>query len=313
MKLVKSSKHLYSVIALIAVACFCFAASFMQPTAESKEPSASSWMSGLPDNAPLNSLSIPGTHESGTARTTIFTQTVASCQDSDIPKQLENGIRYLDIRLNGDLLVNHAGVSCYKSTIYRLYFSHVLEYVTKFLKNHPKETVIIQIKEEGKSKKYFSDSVNNILKSQKNVYHPGKSINKLTLRDLRGKILILTRSGDIDLAYMCTGWADDCPCSGFRISRGSAILQDTYNDKTSDAKMNHIEDFYNTVWNNPIYNYMLRVCFTSCIGPLCPKLVAKTVNSKFQKFLNENPNKSTGIVLMDNPDKFLIRDIYIRN
>lgn len=57
-------------------------------------------MSQLDDNKRLSEMTIPGTHDSGT-----YTlgdgpvDSAAKCQTQSIAEQLNNGIRYLDIRL----------------------------------------------------------------------------------------------------------------------------------------------------------------------------------------------------------------------
>ena len=88
------------------------------------------WMSGLSDDTKLCDINIPGTHDSGTTYTTaVISGIIASCQDDTIPEQLQKGIRYLDIRCDGDLDINHGGVACYSNILtikkYKLTFKKV--------------------------------------------------------------------------------------------------------------------------------------------------------------------------------------------
>ena len=149
------------------------------------------WMSKIPDRTKLCDLNIPGTHNSGSAKTAAFTSLAASCQSDSIPEQLQKGVRCLDIKLNSDLLVNNAGVSCYKNTFDKLYFSDVLNYVSSFLEENPSETVIIQIKQEGDTNDDFQDAVNNELIGKDEIYMiPRRTPATLTLGDTRGKMLV---------------------------------------------------------------------------------------------------------------------------
>lgn len=272
-----------------------------------------SWMSRVLDKNKICEMNIPGTHDSGTKKTTIFTEAFASCQSDSIPEQLSKGIRYLDIRIDSDLLVNHGGVSCYKSTFYRLYLCHVLDYVSEFLEKNPSETVIIQLKKEGSGKGDFDKNVSDEISKRSNIYLPWKNPSELTLSDVRGKIVLFTRSGNIYKAYNYDRWADNCACWQINIGNSAGILQDSYNDKNEKEKMYHIRDFYKTVWEGYPFKGLFYINFTSCVGGGVPKSVAKNINKSFKSFVTENRSKKFGIVLMDNPDSSLIYDIYSSN
>lgn len=55
------------------------------------------WMAMLPDDVPLGELSIPGTHDAGTQYVQLGF--FSKCQARSVGQQLEDGFRYLDIRL----------------------------------------------------------------------------------------------------------------------------------------------------------------------------------------------------------------------
>lgn len=273
------------------------------------------WMSKIPDQTKLCNLNIPGTHNSGTAKTTAFTSLAASCQSDSIPEQLQKGIRCLDIKLNSDLLVNNAGVSCYKNTFDKLYFSDVLNYVSSFLEENPSETVIIQIKQEGDVSDEFQDAVNGELAGKDDIYMmPRKNPATLTLGNIRGKMLVFTRSGDIASAYRYDRWADNCACWQIDVGgESNGILQDTYKDKTTEAKIMHITDFYSTVWEWYSQSGLFYINFMNCVGSHCPKLVAKEINKFLKSFIEENNKQKFGVVMMDNPDSSLIHNLYSSN
>jgi hypothetical protein len=67
-----------------------------EPWFKGKAGSLGAWMRDIPDDTPITSLFLPGTHDSG-ARTTDIEH--ARCQSWTIKEQLHAGIRCFDIRL----------------------------------------------------------------------------------------------------------------------------------------------------------------------------------------------------------------------
>ena len=80
---------------------------------------------------------------------------IFQCQDTDIKTQLENGYRYLDMRLvlkNDNLILKHNFAKCKKErSIFStpLTLDDVLEDIYTFLDKHPSETVIFCAKKEN--------------------------------------------------------------------------------------------------------------------------------------------------------------------
>lgn len=320
----KKKVFILDMFLILFVLCFVF---FTVPnggkTNANSKISSMSWMSNIDDNKSLRDMNIPGTHDSGTKYTAGgVTGIVASCQDLSISEQLESGIRYLDIRLDSDLDVNHGGIVCYTSfwtsSKYKLTFKKVLKYITDFLKNHETETVIIQIKPEGamKKNKNFLKKLNNLLSDSKYdnyLYQGNKRITKLTLGDIRGKFVIFSRNDHPTDAYRYYNWADNCLNSEARLDSDIVCLQDYYSAKKSTEKMECIENFYNDIWQDKNLDSKFIVNFNSCVGPYCPEYVAGRVNPKFEEFFDKNNHKKFGIILMDDPDKNLISKIYMSN
>lgn len=279
----------------------------------------SNWMSSLSDNEKLCELNIPGTHDSGTKHTTALASgVVASCQSDSIDKQLTKGLRYFDIRINADLVVNHGGVNCYKNVITidknKLTLNHVLSTIEKFLEKNPTETVIVQIKEEGSSKKDFRTEVNSALSKYKKFYkYTNTSAKKLSLKDVRGHFVIFDRSNTVKGGYKIRSWPDNCAYGKVLLDGETAYLQDHYKAVKASTKFSTIKSFYNKLWESSYSSNRFILDFTSCTGPFCPRLVAGTVNSKFEKLLKDNKEKKFGIVLMDFPDSDLISEIYKTN
>ncbi|KAJ5058977.1 PLC-like phosphodiesterase [Bipolaris maydis] len=116
-------------------------------------PSYASWMSTLPDSLPLSAISIPGTHNSHTHYRALPS---VRCQVHDIKTQLENGIRFLDIRVQPihatdsskkDLYLVHGAFPI--SLTGPKYLAPILQTCYDFLAAHPSETLLVSLKREG--------------------------------------------------------------------------------------------------------------------------------------------------------------------
>lgn len=103
-----------------------------------------SWMRDIPDDVTVLNLSIPGTHNSCCVEGPLG---LAKTQNLDLPDQLNAGIRFLDIRLaqyHGDLCVHH-DVVCTEKT-----YAEVLDNCATFLDEHPSETILMSVDNEGR-------------------------------------------------------------------------------------------------------------------------------------------------------------------
>ena len=126
------------------------------PLAESADTTpvsgSADWMAALPDDTPLSSLVIPGTHDSATQ----FVQLAffSKCQALSVGQQLEAGFRYLDIRLGdadkgGPPPLMHGFTKCKVSAFgSALTLDKVLADCCGFLAQHPTETVLFVVKHE---------------------------------------------------------------------------------------------------------------------------------------------------------------------
>lgn len=145
------------------------------------------WMAGLDGDKYLYEFSIPGTHDSGTG-TSDVEGGYYKCQNSDINLQLQDGIRFFDIRLGSEDTpkLYHGGKSC------GINFEDVLKLFNDFLSVYTGETILMTIKEEHgkemttKLKNYFKNNPNMVSR----VYR-GTKIPKL--KDVRGKIVLFRR------------------------------------------------------------------------------------------------------------------------
>jgi 1-phosphatidylinositol phosphodiesterase len=106
------------------------------------------WMGPLADSTSLAALSIPGTHQTLSAHGGALTQTQEDFGDSGgtLSRQLTAGIRMIDIRArvnSGNTFTIHHG-----ATYQNANFDDVLNQLSAFLVAHPRETVVMRLKQE---------------------------------------------------------------------------------------------------------------------------------------------------------------------
>src|SRR5262245_31557222 len=115
------------------------------------------WMSLLDDDVLIRDLSIPGTHDS-TALKGMTHYEVSETQNWKVEEQLENGIRFLDLRVkrkddgSNELAMWHGSDFIYdpysSNSHDQLYFRTVIEKCVDWLQRHSTETIIISVKDE---------------------------------------------------------------------------------------------------------------------------------------------------------------------
>lgn len=195
------------------------------------------WMSRLKDDTLLSNLSIPGTHD--TAADDV--SELAKTQSLSIPKQLENGIRFLDVRvraINGVFAVHHG------EYYLNMMFGDVLNETIAFLSKHPDETVYMRLKQEKSSE---SNAVFNKIFQEKYVknysswfYYSSESGDNPPISATRGKIVIMRN------------FKEDTSGVGIPYISDSTDIQDnyeasTYWEKTQsvNAQLNNSNSHYN--------------------------------------------------------------------
>lgn len=233
-------KPLHTSWTLVVLLAFCWVATTARAQEEGARPTPApertDWMGALPDDFAMCKLSLPGTHDSGARLGGPALQT----QDTDIPAQLQQGIRAFDIRLqakDGRLGVFHS------TAFQQIYWeTDVLPAFIRFLQEHPTEVLVVSLKREGGAPEAYAARLAASLELEANRayfvedFHPA-----LTLGDCRGKILFLHRDVATDRypGAACSGWADDATCvltlRGKDGREGHALLQDEY-QYTSDQE-----------------------------------------------------------------------------
>ncbi|MBS2535782.1 phosphatidylinositol-specific phospholipase C domain-containing protein [Catenulispora sp. NF23] len=138
------------------------AVSFGLPTAASAAVTpggayTNMWMSHLNPSTPLNMLTIPGTHDSCCEYPSHGTEW-SHTQNWGIPEQLQQGIRFLDIRCNGlQGTANELGI--YHSSYYQyIRFQDVLDQCQAFLRAQPTECIVMRVRNENAGGQALNDT-----------------------------------------------------------------------------------------------------------------------------------------------------------
>ncbi len=213
--------------------------------AEPAEPlpedwSPNNWLGSIPGSKKLSELTIPGTHDSCTYTlkngepATPITRT----QHLTLEEQLNAGIRFLDIRcrhIENAFAIHHGAVYL------RLNFDDVLKVCTDFLSANPRECIVMLVKQEhedgeGITRPFEATFDSYLQGTSKGFWYLDNAIP--TLKDVRGKIVLLRRFGNYTKGIDANPWEDDAAFSippdekTKSIPNGTLKVQDRYNVKS---------------------------------------------------------------------------------
>lgn len=288
----------------------------------------SSWMRSLRDETPLSALSIPGTHNAPACHRALPS---VRCQATSPPDQLQNGVRFFDIRVqpespqdpSKDALVLVHSVFPISLTGAK-YFRDLVNEVFTFLDQNPSETVIISVKREGTGDATDAQ-LSRILRD-----HYAGDVNRWftapripTLGEARHKIVLIRRFGledglrnEWDGAGWCINaenWADNTPNA--TCSSGDICVQDFYEvletqniDKKIQYSEEHLERAAQCVCalpgpdtvdvsslpKQPIYINFLTASNFWKVG-CWPEKIAAKVNPAIVAYLCTKHNETEGI------------------
>ncbi|OJJ49391.1 hypothetical protein ASPZODRAFT_129846 [Penicilliopsis zonata CBS 506.65] len=199
------------------------------------------WMQELRDETLLSSLSIPGTHNSPTCH---VAPPSVRCQAVSPREQLENGVRFFDIRVQPqcpddpareELILVHSVFPI--SLTGSKYFRDLMYEVNEFLELNPSETLIVSVKREGPGK-HTDQQLSRILYDH--YAGPGSrwytAPRVPTLGEVRGQI-VLVRRFDLEESLHdehdglgwgidASSWADNTPHA--TCPSGQICIQDFY-------------------------------------------------------------------------------------
>ncbi|QWH75385.1 phosphatidylinositol-specific phospholipase C domain-containing protein (plasmid) [Bacillus mycoides] len=212
----------------------------------------STWMSELEDSKKISELSIPGTHGSMALHgASVFDENLTRNQTMNLSQQLNSGIRYVDMRVKRvkDSFAMYHGIINQKAM-----FEDVLKETIQFLRDHPKETILMRLKEDT-DPETGSLSFEQIFKNYKDrnasYFWDPNSVssserNNPKLGDVRGKIVLLqnfTASQAYGINYDSLYTQDK-----FEVGTGPNGMYDKWN-----AVKNHLLQANNNANNGKIY------------------------------------------------------------
>ena len=299
---------------------------------------ADNWMQYLPDNAYVVDVSIPGTHDSGTgydfeAYLIIPGSTVANyarTQSLKLEDQWNLGVRAFDLRPkvtgsgnNRKLVVGH-GIATTK-----LGFDDAIKQLCGFLEQNPTEFIVVHMLAADAIDDTFRTLLKTLLESDGVKEHLIDFNRNLTVGDMRGKMLIISRDPYDSTPYtggFFNGWGNGVyrgisisGKSGPSASLNVQDISDVY-QKDNEKKAAIIDLLNNStkhvatkdeevVWafnlasgyNNEPAKISIPFVTTIEIGSTAAgyKANAQNTHPVFIDYLKENPAGPTGVVLMD--------------
>jgi len=284
----------------------------------------SAWMSNIPDNKYLYELTIPGTHQSyARYGNNAFAAPYAINQDWTVKKQLEEGIRFFDVRFRPfkkGFTVHHGAIWQKKDG------DDVFREFTDFLKKNPRETLLISYKDETNGNPLLSpepgsDDFKSILKSYlyNNRYTAwvygfsrGEIHNKMpTLGQARGKMVLIDKHND-------GGWGITSSLLAVKDNWKASvkvnwndILNPELNNKWFQQKVNGIKTNMRYAKHSKSKLYLSYL--SASAAPLGPsnRQIANLVNPEIKSFIRTSAGrkKPFGVVIFDFPTSDIIRSL----
>lgn len=276
------------------------------------------WMSALPDATPISKINIPGTHNS--ASRFVSASWITKCQHTDISRQLNMGVRLLDIRMelkNNTFVVVHAIIDCRKKRFpfsEKITFTDVLNDCLAFLDKNPSETILVSVKEDDghNGDVFYEKFYEQFIAPHKNRWFLENRFP--TLGECRGKLVLLRRCGlgnfgkDTDTGLDLSHWPDQ----GNRESSEPKIC-DMHNGQTQIIIQDRYAHYQKEKWLHCIIPALENakpdantayLHATSTAGGLLPFMSSRYINRRLLPYLKEN-KKVHGWFMAD----FITQDI----
>ncbi|GAA0493101.1 1-phosphatidylinositol phosphodiesterase [Paractinoplanes deccanensis] len=295
------------------------------------------WMSGLPDATSLAALSVPGTHETLAIRGGAWTQAQENHGESaaTLTAQLTAGIRMIDVRARvnaGNSFTIHHG-----ATYQNANFSDVLNRLADFLAAHPRETVLLRLKQEctgqtgsctdATGQAPFADIFDSYVAQRPGLFWAPSVTRSAgaampTLGAVRGKVVLVVLNGPYGGRLHQYGLAQFADWK----DGSSTYVQDEYNVPNVGAiatKRDQVRRFLDaTSAGDPTKMYVNFASGASVFAT--PEAVAggalgvQGVNPFLLTYLNEGPEVHTpvvrtGVLMLDFPGGGLINRVIAVN
>lgn len=327
-KVFKFFRNLLILLAVLIIALIAVVEGYSRindKVEDEKIAGSEKWMADLSDDLLLSQISIPGVHDAGAnnVRLSLFSK----CQDLSTKELLNDGFRYLDIRLGIDYVCNepvmsiyHGFVHCLKADgtyLEVLYLDEILAECYEFLDENPSETIIFVVKKEHgeESVSEFEELLNTYTDNSKWLL-----TDKMpSLGEARGKIVLFRRYEDEASLGKTSGihlsWAqqkenDDVSKTYelYENGRLKAYVQDRYKYDTDAKWFAFFDTEFDTV---ELLEEGLVLNFLSTNGTPTyghPYKYAKELNAKFMEM--NIVNNTLGWVVVDFGNAELAEKIY---
>ena len=281
------------------------------------------WMAGLPDTMQVCRVSVPGTHDSGTAGVRFPMRHYACTQTMDLSEQWDAGIRFFDLRpkLVGDILkIYHGPANCH------LTLEEALLILKERLELSPTEFCIVMTNSAGGGQTAV-DMTMELISSVIPARMLADFKADMTVADMRGRILFIHRntpSRGVDVpGVVVRGWPGNGTSRKARIVSSDTKSTELWTQDYFTSGNNDKDAFLSSKWDN-MYR-VLRSFSDADDGVWCInhasgytgtgirtniKRCSDYINSHLEEFLNEQSGP-IGIIPMDFPTQELI-DAIIR-
>lgn len=265
------------------------------------------WLSKIPDDAALQTLHIPGTHNSAAHYEPL--PGTAKCQNLSIAEQLLAGVRFFDIRCRhqNDRFDLYHGLVEQEQT-----FTELQQTIAKFLESNPGEVLLISIQETFQAKNNSCSFPKTFLHYQKQspkLWSPVTTVPKLA--QARGKAILLRRFRSPNpLGIPATNWKH-----GDVHRTKQLLIQDYFKVKQPTSKWTHIEQLWK---KQPQHPGLLALNFTSGYRPGgfgVPNITAVSdhINPLLQTKLCSDTPPPPGVLIVDHITAELATAIYQLN
>lgn len=276
------------------------------------------WMAGLPDSMQVCRVSVPGTHDSGTAGVRFPMRHYACTQTMDLSEQWDAGIRFFDLRpkLVGDRLkIYHGPANCH------LTLEEALLILKEKLELNPTEFCIVMTNSAGGGQTAV-DMTMELISSVIPVGMLADFKADMSVADIRGRILFIHRntpSRGVDApGVVVRGWPGNGTSRKARMVSSDTKSAELWAQDYFTSGNNDKDAFLNSKWDNV---YRLLQAFRDadngvwCINHASGytgtgistniKRNVKSTNMRLLDYLRDS-DTPVGIIPMDFPQQELI-------
>ncbi|WP_411130189.1 phosphatidylinositol-specific phospholipase C [Streptomyces sp. x-19] len=255
------------------------------------------WMSGVPDSTNLKDMTIPGTHQT-CAQEDDTAFGLGRCQGQSLEWQLNNGVRFIDIRCYLRYPFGVIFEIFHGSIDQHLTFSDVLNVCKGFLSRNPSETILMLLSEERSNypndfRRTFNDWYLKHLGWESLFYDLNNTSRIPDLGEVRNKIVLFSNQPYLDM--------------GLNFGSGLFDTQNDWNGPSLDRKKNAVQQQLYKAMNASPPRQEMYINYTSATGPglsRTPWGFAKELNPWTLAKINESGHgRRYGVILMDWVDR----------